>query len=106
MGQTSAAYRLIIGHLDDGDVMVAFSEREKGHVHLLKDIDQLHAEDLGVELDRSLGVPYSKDNVSHFLDFRHDYPSLVEDRKHTLSGAGLQGSCLRMAGLRQALQHE
>src|SRR5712692_8144061 len=76
MGQTRAAYRLIVGHLDDSDVMVAFSEREKGHLHLLKDVDQLHAEGLGVELDRPLGIPHSQDNVSHLLDFRHGCPSL------------------------------
>src|SRR2546428_4074223 len=40
MGQTRAADRLIIGHLDDGDVVVALSESEKGHMHLLKDDDQ------------------------------------------------------------------
>src|SRR6266699_2923517 len=87
MGQTRAAYRLIVGHLDDGEVMVALSEREKGHLHLLKDVDQLHAEGLGVEFDRPLGVPHSQDNVSHFLDFRHGCPSLCGlPQAYSLSG--------------------
>src|SRR5215831_2755732 len=87
MGQTRAAYRLIVGYLDDGDVMVALSEREKGHLHLLKDVDQLHAEDFGVELDRLLGVPHSQDNVSYLLDFRHGYPSLCGwPQAYSLSG--------------------
>src|SRR5919109_652735 len=77
MGQTSAADRLIVRYLDNGNVMVTLAEREEGHLHLLENVDQLHAENLGVKLDGPLGIPHSQDNVPHFLDFRHNRPSLL-----------------------------
>jgi hypothetical protein len=51
VGQAAAADRLLVGHLDHGDVVIALPEREKRHLHLVEDLDQFHAEDLGVELD-------------------------------------------------------
>ena len=51
MGQAAAAHRLLVGHLDHRDVVIALPEREKRHLHLVQDLDEFHTEDLGVELD-------------------------------------------------------
>jgi len=46
MRQSGATDRLIVRHLDHGDVVVALSEREERHLHLLEHVHQLHAEGL------------------------------------------------------------
>jgi hypothetical protein len=60
--------------------MIALPKRKEGHLHLIEELDQLHAESLGVELDGPLGVANSQDHMSHSLDRRHTCPSPFTSR--------------------------
>src|SRR6266705_2490583 len=72
VAQARTAHRLVIGHLDDGDVVVLLPKGEEAHLELLIELHQLHAQGLSIELDRRLRVAAAKDDVSDFVDLCHN----------------------------------
>src|SRR5262245_3635396 len=75
VGQAATADGLLVGHLDHGDVVIALPERKKGHLHLVEDVDHLHAERLGIELDRPRRISHSQHDMPDLLDPRHVHSS-------------------------------
>ena len=79
VAQARTAHWLVIGHLDDGDVVVLLPKGEEGHLELLIELHQLHAQVLSVELDRRLRVAAAKNDMSDFVDLCHNTLHRVQD---------------------------
>src|SRR5215813_5121675 len=68
VGQARTAHRLVIRDLDHGDIVVPLPKGKEGHLELLIELHQLHAQVFSVELDRGLRVAAAEDNVSYLAD--------------------------------------